>query len=338
MKLFSALRIFDREFAKVHLKHRAMPLAALALTTSMTVPVLAAGVDVYQISDGITTECVSVFRDDAQYALAQSSFDAEEYTITSVSDAGDNLYQVTVKEKYDVSITADGKTVTHHTGDHTVDEIIRQAGIELNDADIIVPARDTKITEPTAITITRVTKVQKTETRPIAYTTQTKNTDALYRGESRVAQKGVNGTEELTFDYIYHDGKQVSRHQVGSRVIAEPVTQIVEKGTKKPSVPGKGGLSYSRVLTVEATAYSGGGRTASGTRARVGAIAVDPRVIPLGTRLYITSMDGKSWVYGYAVAEDTGGAIKGNRIDLYFNSESQCRSFGRRNCKVYVLD
>ncbi|MEG2570833.1 MAG: 3D domain-containing protein, partial [Clostridia bacterium] len=75
-----------------------------------------------------------------------------------------------------------------------------------------------------------------------------------------------------------------------------------------------------------------------GAVARVGLIAVDPRVIPLGTRLYITSMDGKRWVYGYAVAADTGGAIKGNKIDLFFNTEAECYDFGRQKAKVYILD
>src|SRR5699024_2317005 len=73
------------------------------------------------------------------------------------------------------------------------------------------------------------------------------------------------------------------------------------------------------------------GITASGTKAKVGTVAVDPNVIPLGTRLYV---DG----YGFCVAEDTGGAIKGNRIDLFFNSTSEARNFGRRQVKVYILE
>ena len=96
-------------------------------------------------------------------------------------------------------------------------------------------------------------------------------------------------------------------------------------------------LAYTACLTVEATAYSGGGKTAMGTAAGEGTVAVDPDVIPLGSRLYITAEDGSSWVYGYAVAEDTGGSIQGERIDLFFWSESDCRSFGRRTAKVYVL-
>ena len=96
-------------------------------------------------------------------------------------------------------------------------------------------------------------------------------------------------------------------------------------------------LSYSSVLYVEATAYTGGGTTATGTSARYGAIAVDPKVIPYGTRMYIVSDDGK-WIYGEATAEDCGGAIKGNIIDLYFDDYNTCIQFGRRNCTVYILD
>ena len=72
-------------------------------------------------------------------------------------------------------------------------------------------------------------------------------------------------------------------------------------------------------------------------KAQYGVVAVDPSVIPLGTKLYIEAVDG-SWTYGYAVAGDTGGAIKGNRIDLFFNSNAEAMSFGRRQAKVYVLN
>lgn len=96
-------------------------------------------------------------------------------------------------------------------------------------------------------------------------------------------------------------------------------------------------LSYTDCLTVEATAYSGGGKTALGTAAGEGTVAVDPDVIPLGSRLYIVSEDGSSWEYGYAVAEDTGSSIQGERIDLFFWSERDCQEFGRKMATVYVL-
>ena len=90
------------------------------------------------------------------------------------------------------------------------------------------------------------------------------------------------------------------------------------------------------MLICEATAYTGGGITASGLPAQYGRVAVDPRVIPLGSQLYIESEDG-SYVYGYAVAADTGGAIKGNKVDIYLDSYNQAIQFGRRNLRVYVI-
>lgn len=97
--------------------------------------------------------------------------------------------------------------------------------------------------------------------------------------------------------------------------------------------------TYTDVLTVTATAYSCEGYTGytySGTVARVGAIAVDPKVIPIGTKMYVVSDDGQ-YVYGYCVAEDTGGSIIGNRIDLYFDTFAECWDFGVRTCTVYIL-
>ncbi|MCI6729345.1 MAG: 3D domain-containing protein [Clostridiales bacterium] len=98
-------------------------------------------------------------------------------------------------------------------------------------------------------------------------------------------------------------------------------------------------ITYVKKLTVEATAYSCEGYegiTATGTVARYGAIAVDPTVIPYGTRMYIVSDDGV-YIYGYATAEDCGGGIKGNKIDLYFDTVDECWEFGRRSCTVYIL-
>lgn len=99
-------------------------------------------------------------------------------------------------------------------------------------------------------------------------------------------------------------------------------------------------LTFSSALEVVATAYCrtdvGGEITFLGTPTRVGAIAVDPKVIPLGTKMYIVSNDGK-YIYGEAVAEDIGGSIKGNRIDLFYETEPECNMFGVRGCTVYIL-
>ncbi|MDO4845976.1 MAG: 3D domain-containing protein, partial [Oscillospiraceae bacterium] len=96
----------------------------------------------------------------------------------------------------------------------------------------------------------------------------------------------------------------------------------------------------ARTLSCLGTAYSCDGRpgvTATGTIVHIGTVAVDPKVIPLGSKMYIVSDDGK-YVYGFCTAEDTGGLIKGNRVDLYFNTTAECFQFGARRVTVYVLE
>ncbi len=101
-------------------------------------------------------------------------------------------------------------------------------------------------------------------------------------------------------------------------------------------------LAYKSSMQMVATAYNNTDPgctiwTATGTLCRVGAIAVDPKVIPYGTRMYIVTNDGK-YIYGVAVAEDCGGSIKGNKIDLYFDTVKECINFGIRDCTVYFLE
>lgn len=128
------------------------------------------------------------------------------------------------------------------------------------------------------------------------------------------------------------------------------VTEPSEEPTVPPTEPfAQDGLltttsgttyRYTQALSVSCTAYSCGDRvgyTYSGTVARVGAVAVDPRYIPLGTKMYIVSDDG-CYIYGYCVAEDIGGGIKGLKIDLYFDTFDECWEFGVRNCTAYILE
>lgn len=119
---------------------------------------------------------------------------------------------------------------------------------------------------------------------------------------------------------------------------AAPVT-VDEQNSSITTISGAT-LTYSKILSCKATAYTCEGYTGhtySGTVARVGAIAVDPSFIPLGTELYIVADDGYC-IYGYCVAEDTGGLIKGNRVDLYFDTYEECINFGYRPVTVYVLN
>lgn len=175
-----------------------------------------------------------------------------------------------------------------------------------------------------------------------------------------VIQPGEDGVYSEVFEIIYQDGVETGRHLIDI-IDTDPVSTIIEKGTLPnfannddavaditTNEDGSGVITlengqtvtFNAVRTMKATAYNSDepgltNTTATGTTTHVGVVAVDKRVIPLGTKLFIVSNDGYC-VYGFAIAEDTG--VRGNRVDLYMNSIEECIRFGVRNCTVYILD
>ena len=176
---------------------------------------------------------------------------------------------------------------------------------------------------------------------------------ALPGGQERVLREGRAGELLRRARVTYVDGKETSRLELEERVHIPPVSRVVAVGCADQPAPksreliiGDGRISlptgevltYSKVITSLATAYCDKGLTATGTQARVGAIAVDPEVIPYGTRMFIISKDGQ-YIYGIATAEDCGSKdhIYDTRIDLHFDTYKECREFGARYCRVYFL-
>lgn len=174
-----------------------------------------------------------------------------------------------------------------------------------------------------------------------------KANDTLVRGETVTIQEGSDGLHEVEYRISYTGAEETGRTELSRQVLVEAVDKIVEYGTAESVEEANAnslGFEYKYVIECTATAYDPspeenggyGGMSATGVPLQKGVIAVDPKVIPLGSRVYIEALDG-SWSYGYAVAADTGGAIKGNRVDLLFLTKSECYQFGRRACRVYVL-
>jgi len=177
-----------------------------------------------------------------------------------------------------------------------------------------------------------------------------------------VLQPGQDGVNRQVYEVIYSEGQEVSR-QLVEDTRTEPVETVIERGTLENFAPNDAAVSeiitnedgtgtivledghtvtFNQSLSMKATAYTKGepgvnGTTASGTQVRVGTVAIDRRMFSFGTKFYIVSNDG-AYQYGFSIAEDVGGAIKNNRIDLYFNTLDECNTFGVRNCTVYVLD
>lgn len=173
----------------------------------------------------------------------------------------------------------------------------------------------------------------KLETKPLPFKTEYRFDRDLAPGRTKVGQKGENGKLVRMVQQQIVNGKVVKSTVLWEKTVPGK-NQVILIG-KQGQAQTRGGFVRSQTLTMNASAYSAAepgldSMTASGMRAVRGVVAVDPRVIPLGTKLYVEG-------YGFAIAGDTGGAIKGNRIDLCFNTVQECYQFGRRKVVVHIL-
>lgn len=250
---------------------------------------------------------------------------ADDYISRPVSTYIHDGIAFKLKHATDFKVTADGKTKKYKTLCRTVGDALKDCGIKVGDADIVTPGLETEIGDDLEVVIQRVTTKQETVEEDVKFNTIEKDDSSMNQGESKVVTEGVNGKDKVTYEITYIDGVESERKEVSRETVTAAVDKVIANGTKI-SFDGK---SYSRKLVVKAYSYTGGGRTAMGTKARVGEIAVDPRVIPLGSKVYIEGV-------GARIAEDTGGNIKGNTIDIYMNSVSACRKWGVRTVTIYI--
>lgn len=285
------------------------------------------------------------------------------------SNEEDNYSEYRIVRAFEITITDAGITGTYETTGGTVADVLSSAGIALPDEDDVINCSvEDDIYAYMNIVIDRVEYVYNTSDVVIPYQTLKRETDSLRKGETEVATDGVDGLKRIEMRTKYVNGVYASEETVSETILTQPVNEVIDVGTAAPkttTAPAASGVlnskptnsssnvagtftdssgrtvNYSKVLTGKGTAYTAeiGSATSTGMEAQVGVVAVNPQVIPYGTRLYIVSADGK-YVYGYAIAGDTGGALRRNEVlvDLFYDTESQCRAFGRRDVVVYILE
>ena len=233
-----------------------------------------------------------------------------------------------------VVVAADGSEWEWVSSQSTVGGILSEAGIALGVKDRVSPGLDTKASQGMKIAVTRIEERIVTQREPIKFKSIVKyDIRSSARG---VIREGQNGEKEVKYLVTLKDGVKVASKPISAQVVKQPVNRVFLI-THPNQLASRGGMPFKRVSMV-ATAYApfvcGGsrsGHTCTGVMAGKGIIAVDPRVIPLGTKLYVEG-------YGFCVAGDTGGAIKGARIDLGFDTYRQAMAFGRRTVTVWVLE
>ncbi len=263
---------------------------------------------------------------------------------------------IKIERAFKVFVEAYGECHELEMTSGTVKDAISALGYTLDEHDVVSPSAETRLSENISISFTNIDVLTETHIETIQYKTQKKANFDLKVGTSNKTQKGQNGTTKVESVRTFVNGVEVS-HEEKREVIAKTINEKIEYGAKSApanksewvselkcdrkimldenGVPTK----YKKVITGVASAYCSGTTCSTGVSVKPGYIAVDPSIIPYGTKMYIRTDDG-DYIYGYAVAADTGGFIYwGNTIaDLYVNTYSEAINFGRRNVEIYVLD
>lgn len=319
------------------------------------------------IQDGTNVTAIKTQARDVKSILIEQGITLggeDKLSVSLDQTTSDNL-TIIINRAFNVTITTKDGQKTVELADGTVKDALTKAGITVWQDDVITPALTTKLTADMNISYKQVSFKYEQSTESIAYKTVKVNNATLTKGTTKVTQAGVAGQKTVKYKLIYVDGVLSSKQVIDTVITKSAVDEIIAVGTKtatttktntKPATTNTGttssngsvtvsasataaGLTADQVKSVisaETTAYTHTGyRTATGTWPKVGTVAVNPKVIPYGTRLYIEG-------YGYAVAEDTGGpefqTTSKVRLDLFKNSEAECQIYGRRyNVKVYIL-
>lgn len=332
----------------------ALLIPAVVLAAVMAPTVLAQ--TTYVITDGDQVTVYTSYATDPADVLDKAGVALGEDD-TYTAQPGDGVSEITIRRNQLIHINYCGRSVEADSYGETLESLFDRLGLNVfGDYEISLPL-DTLTYDQMVVTVNSIIRQEQTYTVEIPYETTVCEDPTMADGQEIVLVEGVAGQLRKTADVTYVNSRETSHSVTEETVIQEPVNRIVKVGVGgmdpvATGVPAVGDgvivtadgeiLSFSRSEQFLATAYTHTDAgcdmiTATGTTVRIGTVAVDPTVIPYGTRMFIVTNDG-SYVYGLSTAEDCGGAIKGNRLDLYFPTDPECWQFGVRNCTVYFLD
>ena len=327
----------------------------VALLLAMLAPTAQAQTT-YVITDGDAVKVYTTYATDPAYILDQAGVDlAADDTYTT--EAGDGISEITVQRNQTITINYCGDSITVSSYGETLEQLLTRNGLQSKGDYVVSSPLDTETYDGMEVKVDCIVQMEQTYTVDIPIETKYCEDPTLPKGQEVVLVEGRVGQEQKTANVIYTNSQETNRTLIKEKVMQQPVNRIVAVGTgtktdAKSNAPAIGDgvivtaegevLTYSKKAKFNATAYTKTDAgcddyTATGTKVRIGTVAVDPSVIPYGTRMFIMSNDGK-YIYGIATAEDCGGAIKENRIDLYFDTTAECFQFGRRSCTVYFLN
>lgn len=311
----------------------------------------------YVITDGENVMVHTTYETDPVQILSEAGL-ALDSDDTYTTQEGFGIAEIKVRRSQTIHIDNCGSQTQIITYGETVGDLLNRLDIPMDgDTQVSVPL-ETLTYDGMELEINRTVRNTEVYTAAIPHDTIYVHDSSLPAGVEQVLTEGVDGQMECVASVVYVDGLETSRTVTSEKILRQSVDAVIALGTaeaeaEETDVPayvvgdGTITLSTGEVLTFthtgqyKATAYTHTDAgcdfyTATNTHVRIGTVAVDPSVIPYGTRMFIVANDG-SYIYGVATAEDCGGSIKGNRLDLYFPTTWECFQFGIRYCTVYFL-
>ncbi|MBM6616211.1 DUF348 domain-containing protein [Bacillus sp. RD4P76] len=248
--------------------------------------------------------------------------------------------KVKIESAFQLTINVGGEEKQVWTTSTTVADFLNQQNVTLNELDRVEPALEAMVQKDSVINVTRVEKVTDVVEESVDHAVVTKKDSSLNKGTQKVLDQGQKGKVAKHFEVVLENGKEVSRTLLKTETLQESKDKVVAVGTKvQQTQVSRGSGTVANEFYVSSTAYTAycngcSGITSTGFNLRANPnakiIAVDPSVIPLGTKVYVEG-------YGYAVAADTGRAIKGNKIDVFFATKAEAYSWGRKTVKIKIL-
>lgn len=249
--------------------------------------------------------------------------------------------EIVVGKAFQLTLNNGGKEQQVWSTSTTVADFLKGQEITLNEMDRVQPAMEEKITANSVVNVIRVEKVTDVVEEPVAYAVVKKKDNSINKGKEKVLNAGEKGKIAKHYEVVFENGKEVARKLINTETLKESKDRVVAVGTKEiVRQVSRGEGTVAKEFYVSATAYTAycngcSGFTSTGINLRanpnIKVIAVDPSVIPLGTKVYVEG-------YGYAVAADKGSSIKGDKIDVFFSEKSQAYRWGRKKVKIQILD
>lgn len=335
------------------LRSRAFAVSLLSLMLALTVYAVTDMVNVVRIQDnGAEVRVCYTLNDNPEEILSDNGIVTLAFDAVDVTSLDGKLSEINVSRAFPVVVNVDGKSKRVMVTGGTVEDAIRRVDIELGKHDLVDADLEEPVEDGSIITITRKEYVTKTDKETLPFETVYHYSPDIKAGSEEILVEGEDGLRERTVRRLIIDGEVVDETVESDEITREPVSEEVVIGfPSKPVSPynfecefdeNMEPTEYASVMRSQKSAgYSApaGAYTASGRKAVVGNVAVNPNVIPYGTKMFIKASDG-SHIYGYAIAADTGTAIMNGRITvdlLYATYEESCTN-GIRNVDIFILE